>query len=154
MDKIIVQFFLCYQQQKHIILWLLQTSCSNFIDIICYNHSHVFDACFTITNATWYASVKTVRPTSNTFALLLTAPKLSQCVIKINAPHIFGYQWQQKWYSPEFVCCHWYHFWTPKNNINLESKVLARLKKSRMIWVRVNSIPPMYMSSILYRTYN
>ena len=32
----------------HNILWLLQTSCSIFIDIACYNHSRVFDACFTI----------------------------------------------------------------------------------------------------------
>ena len=32
----------------HVILWLLQTSCSIFIDIAWYNHSRVFDACFTI----------------------------------------------------------------------------------------------------------
>ena len=31
-----------------VILWLLQTSCSIFIEIVCYNHSRVFDACFTI----------------------------------------------------------------------------------------------------------
>ena len=31
----------------HVILWLLQSSCSIFIDIECYNHASVFDACFT-----------------------------------------------------------------------------------------------------------
>ena len=34
---------------SHFILWLLQTSCSIFIDVAwCYNHSHVFDTCCTI----------------------------------------------------------------------------------------------------------
>ena len=33
---------------SHFILWLLQTSCSIFIDVACYNHSHVFYACCTI----------------------------------------------------------------------------------------------------------
>ena len=32
----------------HIKLWLLQTSCSIFIDIVCCSNSHVFDTCFTI----------------------------------------------------------------------------------------------------------
>ena len=30
---------------SHFILWLLQTSCSIFIDVACYNHSYVFYAC-------------------------------------------------------------------------------------------------------------
>ena len=33
---------------SHFILWLLQTSCSIFIDVACYNHSRVFYACCTI----------------------------------------------------------------------------------------------------------
>ena len=32
----------------HVILWLLQTSCSIFIDIAGFNHSHVFNPCFAI----------------------------------------------------------------------------------------------------------
>ena len=39
----------------HVRLWLLQTSCSIFMEIVCYNHSRVFHACFTISMYfTWY----------------------------------------------------------------------------------------------------
>ena len=58
----------------HVMLWLLQTSHSIFIDIVCYNHSHVFDACFTISI---YISV--ILDVILKFAILIT--KNSMCPI-------------------------------------------------------------------------
>ena len=46
---------------SHFILWLLQTSCSIFIDVACYKHSLVFYACCTISN-----SITSIHPSTTT----------------------------------------------------------------------------------------
>ena len=60
---------------SHFILWLLQTSCSIFIDIACHNHSRVFYACCTIS---MYFTVVTVTAMLKSAILM---PKNSMCPI-------------------------------------------------------------------------
>ena len=66
------------------ILWLLQTSCSIFIDIACYSHSHVFNACFAGSMC-----ITVIRAVVLQFAFLL--PKSSLCpILPLNKNYLYS----------------------------------------------------------------
>ena len=80
------QFFLfliwCYLLHR---LWLLQTSCSIFIDVACYNHSRVFYACCTISMHITVILVVMLKS-----AILL--PKNSMCpILPLNKNYLRNY---------------------------------------------------------------
>ena len=70
---------------SHFILWLLQTSCSIFMDVACYNHSRVFYACCTIS----------MHITVILFVMLKSAillPKNSMCpILPLNRNYLSNY---------------------------------------------------------------
>ena len=70
---------------SHFILWLLQTSCSIFIDVACYNHSRVFYACCTISMHITVILVVMLKS-----AILL--PKNSMCpILPLNKNYLRNY---------------------------------------------------------------
>ena len=70
---------------SHFILWLLQTSCSIFIDVACYNHSRVFNACCTISMHITDILVVMLKS-----AILL--PKNSMCpILPLNKNYLSNY---------------------------------------------------------------
>ena len=70
---------------SHFILWLLQTSCSIFIDVACYNHSRVFYACCTISMHNTVILVVMLKS-----AILL--PKNSMCpILPLNKNYLRNY---------------------------------------------------------------
>jgi len=102
---------------SHFILWLLQTSCSIFIDVACYNHSRVFYACCTISMHITVILVVMLKS-----AILL--PKNSMCpILPLNKNYLRNYlepknylgvpKWQDdscsgncwRQYTPEVVYC-------------------------------------------------
>ena len=70
---------------SHFILWLLQTSCSIFVDVACYNHSRVFYACCTISMHITVILVVMLKS-----AILL--PKNSMCpILPLNKNYLRNY---------------------------------------------------------------
>ena len=70
---------------SHFILWLLQTSCSIFVDVACYNHSRVFYACCTISMHITVVLVVMLKS-----AILL--PKNSMCpILPLNKNYLRNY---------------------------------------------------------------
>ena len=94
---------------SHFILWLLQTSCSIFIDVACYNHSRVFYACCTISMHITVILVVMLKS-----AILL--PKNSMCpILPLNKNYLRNYletknylevpEWQDDSWSGNCCSC-------------------------------------------------